>query len=179
MTTNAVAIDPPPSVTPWYRQFWPWFIMSIPAATVVACMYTIGLALSTSDSLVLKPVNGIDVLTEQHLLAEKRAVALGMTASLSLQRDTGAITVTVDALPDADRLQAMELRFSHPTVAARDLRILLSPTTSADTAAVFTGQVDQALVERWYVVLEQSDAWRLSGTWTGSSDAVLTPRGAE
>ncbi len=179
MTTDALKVEAVESVTPWYRQFWPWFIMSIPAATVVACMYTISLALSTSDSLVLKPVTGIDVLTAQHLTAEKRAVELGMDAAITLQRDSGIITVTVNALPEADRLQVMELKFSHPTVSSLDRRVLLSPAPSADGVATFTGEADSALTDRWYVVLEQSDAWRLTGTWTGSAEARLAPRGAE
>ncbi len=167
------------TVEPWYRQFWPWFIMSIPAATVVACMYTISLALSTSDSLVLKPVKGIDSLTEQHLTAEKRAVELGMNASVSLQRETGVITVTVKALPEADRMSAMELVFSHPTMRARDHRVLLSPSATTENTTTFVGQTERTLIDRWYLVLEQSDAWRLTGTWTGSEAASLAPRGAE
>ncbi len=180
MTTDAMKLDTAKeTVQPWYRQFWPWFIMSIPAATVVACMYTISLALSTSDSLVLKPVKGIDSLTEQHLIAEKRAVALGMNADVSFQRDTGVITVIVSALPEADRMNAMELAFSHPTMRSRDHRVLLSPAASTADTTTFVGQTERSLVDRWYIVLEQSDAWRLTGTWTGSEAATLAPRGAE
>ncbi len=180
MTTDAMKLDATEKpVEPWYRQFWPWFIMSIPAATVVACMYTISLALSTSDSLVLKPVKGIDSLTEQHLTAEKRAVELGMHAAVAFQRDTGVVTVTVNALPEADRMNAMELVFSHPTIRSRDHRILLSPTASTAESTTFEGRTERSLVDRWYIVLEQSDAWRLTGTWTGSEAASLVPRGAE
>ena len=31
-------------IAPWYRQFWPWFVISIPAATVIACLVTIVIA---------------------------------------------------------------------------------------------------------------------------------------
>jgi hypothetical protein len=37
---------------PWYRQFWPWFIISLPAAAVVACMVTIWLAVTNPDAIV-------------------------------------------------------------------------------------------------------------------------------
>lgn len=179
MTADTMKLGAAQAVPPWYRQFWPWFIMSIPAATVVACMYTISLALSTSDSLVLKPVNGIDVLTEQHLLAEKRAVALGMNASITLQRDLGIVTMTVSALPEADRMQVVALQFSHPTASGRDRQILLSPGDTSNGVTTFTGRTDEALTGRWYLVLEQADAWRLTGVWTGGTVASLAPRGAE
>ena len=37
---------------PWYRQFWPWVLISIPATTVVACMVMISLAVMSDDGLV-------------------------------------------------------------------------------------------------------------------------------
>ncbi|WP_174564729.1 FixH family protein, partial [Solemya elarraichensis gill symbiont] len=40
------------TVKPWYRQFWPWFIISIPAGTVVAAFITIYIAVDGADPLV-------------------------------------------------------------------------------------------------------------------------------
>ena len=40
-------------VTPWYRQFWPWFIIALPAAAVVASFVTLWLAISRPDYVVL------------------------------------------------------------------------------------------------------------------------------
>ena len=39
-------------ILPWYRQFWPWAIISIPATTVVACAIMITLAILSDDGLV-------------------------------------------------------------------------------------------------------------------------------
>jgi hypothetical protein len=38
---------------PWYRQFWPWFIIALPAAVVIASFFTLWLAISNPDHLVL------------------------------------------------------------------------------------------------------------------------------
>jgi hypothetical protein len=38
---------------PWYRQFWPWFIIALPAAAVLAGFYTLWLALSNPDYMVV------------------------------------------------------------------------------------------------------------------------------
>ena len=38
---------------PWYRQFWPWFIIALPAAAVVASFFTLWLAISRPDYLVV------------------------------------------------------------------------------------------------------------------------------
>jgi len=39
---------------PWYRQFWPWFIIALPASAVVAGLYTFWLAVSNPDHLVIE-----------------------------------------------------------------------------------------------------------------------------
>jgi hypothetical protein len=38
---------------PWYRQFWPWFIIALPAAAVIASFFTLWLAISNPDYLVV------------------------------------------------------------------------------------------------------------------------------
>ena len=38
---------------PWYRQFWPWFIIALPAAAVIASFITLWLAISRPDYLVV------------------------------------------------------------------------------------------------------------------------------
>ena len=39
--------------TPWYRQFWPWFIIALPACAVIASFITLWLAVSRPDYLVV------------------------------------------------------------------------------------------------------------------------------
>ena len=38
---------------PWYRQFWPWFIIALPAAAVIASFFTLWLAISNPDYIVV------------------------------------------------------------------------------------------------------------------------------
>ena len=39
---------------PWYRQFWPWFIIALPASVVIASFFTLWLAISNPDHLVIE-----------------------------------------------------------------------------------------------------------------------------
>jgi hypothetical protein len=34
------------TITPWWKQSWPWFLISLPAIAVVGCSITIWLAFS-------------------------------------------------------------------------------------------------------------------------------------
>ena len=38
---------------PWYKQFWPWFIIALPASAVVASFITLWIAISNPDPLVV------------------------------------------------------------------------------------------------------------------------------
>ena len=39
---------------PWYRQFWPWFIIALPASSVIASLTLVYLAVSRPDYVVIK-----------------------------------------------------------------------------------------------------------------------------
>ncbi len=43
----------PGQVEPWYKQFWPWFIIALPASAVIASFFTLWLAISNPDHLVV------------------------------------------------------------------------------------------------------------------------------
>ncbi len=37
---------------PWYRQFWPWFILVLLGSSVCASLYTVYLAVSTAEPVI-------------------------------------------------------------------------------------------------------------------------------
>lgn len=55
MTSQQPSDSGPASVPepPWYRQFWPWFIIALPAASIIAGIITVYLALSRPFHLVV------------------------------------------------------------------------------------------------------------------------------
>jgi len=154
--------------TPWYRQFWPWFIILLPASAVVASLYTVSLAVRTTDSLVIAADDGVDVVTERILAAERRANELELAATLEIDTTSGAITVDVDGSDRVDDRRPLELLFSHPTDARRDRSVALAPAPPLDDGTpVWSGHVADVPLGRWYIVLREGDTWRLSGTWNG------------
>lgn len=43
----------PVVIEPWYKQFWPWFIIALPASVVIASFFTLYLAVSNPDHLIV------------------------------------------------------------------------------------------------------------------------------
>jgi hypothetical protein len=46
----------PISATPWYKQFWPWFLIALPGSVVMASMFTITLAVQNAPVIVQKDI---------------------------------------------------------------------------------------------------------------------------
>jgi hypothetical protein len=53
-----------PSQTPWYRQFWPWFIIAIPSMAVIGGFVTLWLALTYPETLVVDDSQYKQIRTE-------------------------------------------------------------------------------------------------------------------
>ena len=157
---------------PWYRQFWPWFLIALPAVAVCASLYTVYLAASAPPALVVDDYKKIGLATRQSYELDDQARSLNLEAGLSVgEGDAPALTValsgTLDPAPEN-----LVLKLSHPTLAERDQRIIL--LAEGD---VYVG-VLPARQARYYVQLEPADGtWRLSGQMHADSTIVmLAPR---
>lgn len=159
---------------PWYRQFWPWFLISLPAFAVVAGLYTVWLAMQSQDSLVVRSDDGMNVVTERNLAAEAEAARFGLAAEIDIQLETGAVVVTLSSLPGVDFAASLQLHMRHPTMALRDAVIdVVSAMPNADGKPAWAGHFVKPLSGRYYVILSSGDDWRLSGEWSGQSQFRL------
>jgi hypothetical protein len=163
---------------PWYRQFWPWFIIALPASAVVAGLYTLWIAMQTTDSLVVQSDDGMNVVTERNLAAENEAERLEMSASIEIQMETGAVVVTLLSVASIDPASSLELRMRHPTMASRDAVIeLVRAMPNTDGDPVWAGHFVSVPTGRYFLTLSAGDDWRLSAEWSGQSQFQLSPAG--
>lgn len=44
-----------PDDKPWYRQFWPWFLLALPAAALIAGFSTLVIAFRHADQEISEP----------------------------------------------------------------------------------------------------------------------------
>jgi len=164
---------------PWYRQFWPWFIIALPASSVVAGLTTLWISMQTSDSLVVESLDGMQIVAERRLNAEQLAAELDLAALLEIDLDTGAVEVAMQAGRLESAPATIELELSHPTLAKRDRLITLHRAPPDDAGnTLWSGHFVTVPDGRWYVTLKSSDQtrrWRLSGEWQGESRLTLRP----
>ena len=163
---------------PWYKHFWPWFIIVLLGAVVTASMFTLHLASQGNDSLVIEGSAGTDVVTERNLAAQMAAMDLGLSAELVIDVDTGNVQVTLTSGSLAENPSTLGLWLSHPTFADRDERTTLT-TAPPDASGRLTwvGTVLDTPIGKRYLVLNDGDRWRLNGVWEGEPIVRLTPAG--
>lgn len=146
----------PPS-KPWYREPWPWFLISLPAAAVVGGIATVWIAATHADGLVVGDYYKAGLAINQVLARDGEARRLGLGATL--QAEDGSLGLKLDG-----RLAAyperLTLVLAHPTRPGMDQTLTLfhSEAGRYHTAA-------PALpAGKWHAQLSDGlSAWRLSG----------------
>ena len=149
---------------PWYRDRWPWILMSGPIAVVVAGAFTAVLAVRSADGLVAEDYYKRGLAINQALARAERGRRLGLSASASILPDRVRVALAGPAQDGPLRLTLV-----HPTLAGRDLRIELRRGQAGDYAGALPAAV---AAPRRLVLEDPAGVWRLAGTWDGRAGTV-------
>ncbi|MGD8483296.1 MAG: FixH family protein [Thioalkalispiraceae bacterium] len=148
------------TIQPWYRQFWPWFLIAFPATAVIAGIATIIIAVKTDDGLVEDDYYKAGLAINRTLQRRQVASQLGLKANAHWEQPTGILTLSLDG-----KLTAMPARLDmtllHPTRAHLDKKIKLYAVPDKSS---YTGRMELIESGNWHVILEpENNNWRLSG----------------
>ncbi len=149
-------VYPDQDTTPWYRQFWPWFLIALPGTVVVVSFHLMYTAYKYSDDLVVDEYYKVGLAINRQLERKDRAQELALTAQFTI---TGQqVTVRLEGQVTADTL---ELFFSHPMEADRDFSIALQRVGPG----IYHGPLTATVAERWHWILSDGagEEWRLDG----------------
>jgi hypothetical protein len=148
-----------PDTRPWYRQFWPWFLILLPAASVVGGITTLLISMRDPDGLVADDYYKAGLAINRVIAREEAARRLGVTARGRLDAGTGDLLLEVQgqSLP-ADGLA---LRLAHATRSQHDQILALRRVSPGRYAAQLAEPLRPGA---WTLVLEPGDGtWRVTG----------------
>ena len=144
---------------PWYRQFWPWFLISLPAAVVIASMITIGIALDSDDGLVRDDYYKEGLAIHMDAARFEMAKQLGVQAAVEIDRSSGEIAVELNDAAIGN-IPALTLTFFHPTRADNDHRVTLERIANGR----YVGPAVELAPANWRVSLDPPEEnWRITG----------------
>ncbi|MGH8492594.1 MAG: FixH family protein [Moraxellaceae bacterium] len=147
---------------PWYRQFWPWFIMALPASAVVAGIGTVIIAVKYQDALVRDDWYKEGRAINQNMARDEAAQKLGIVAAIRMDALTGEVNVSLQENSALAHLPAqLQMVLSHPTQAEADQHLVLLKRPDGQ----YHGQLQQALQGRFDIELGDAQ-WRLLSSRT-------------
>ncbi len=148
----------PQTEPPWYRQFWPWFIISLPASAVVAGITTVIIAFKYDDALVVDNYYKAGLAINQVLTQQDRARQLGITAMVGYNADSQELLIQI---PDDIKLtnETLKVRLVHSTQASKD-KILLLKQKQNNKFVIQAGEIQDGW---WNLFIESIDGeWQIN-----------------
>lgn len=117
---------------PWYRHFWPWFVLGLLGTSVVGSLTTVYIAVSGRDPEVRDGwrQDAKAVVRDDH--RQRMASDLGLGADVSVTADT--LRIRLDARPGLAP-DVVSVQLIHPTIARRDIELEALPDESGEFVA--------------------------------------------
>lgn len=154
---------------PWYRQFWPWFLISLPLSAVVAGTATIIIANVSFDGLVVDDYYKQGKAINQQKGRDRMATHLGLRAVLNIDLQAGEVNLKLDSKVDIPA-QALRLTLVHPTRAGGDIDVALK----AIGPGLYQADIGPMKVTNWNLLLvPEAGQWRLRGRYPGGKQAQV------
>lgn len=135
---------------PWYRQLWPWLLISGPAAVLLAGAVTTWIAFASADGLVVEDYYKQGLAINKVLAREEAAKQLGISADIEVTAEKVSVHLKGEAP------EALFVHLAHATRAGHDQRLRLARTA----AGVYEAELEALPAGRWRVVIEDP-----RGTW--------------
>ncbi|TVP87648.1 MAG: nitrogen fixation protein FixH [Thioalkalivibrio sp.] len=149
---------PREDTVPWYKQFWPWFVITPPLVGIMLGVILVTAATHDPDGLVIGDYSKEGRGINQSIERARFATQLGLAADVEIE--DGRVWVQLESNPMIPR-QELELRFVHPTRDQFDQHRVLNHDPVRNRYYADIEALQSAL---WYVYIEPTDgAWRLRG----------------
>jgi len=151
--------------SPWYRQGWPWFLISLPAIAVVAGIATWYLAWESNDGLVSDDYYKQGLAINRSLESQQIAKQLGLSGFLSHAGNT--LHLRLSAKREIVLPQKLVLTVLSPVRAGHDRTVTLIRVGEG-----YEGKIEALPAGHWNLALEDG-----VGTWKILAAAVFPLKG--
>ncbi|ODC04044.1 hypothetical protein BFW38_11355 [Terasakiispira papahanaumokuakeensis] len=144
------------SFTPWYKQFWPWFILTPLLFTVAVGITMLTISIKVFDGTVSDTYYKDGLAVNQVLARDHAAKTLGVEADMTFTDQE--VSLQLNGL--SSQPASLALKLINPTRARQDLAITLEHQGNYR----YVGTLPHALQYEWDLELQPAGkVWRLTG----------------
>ncbi|MCF7982250.1 MAG: FixH family protein [Pseudomonadales bacterium] len=160
-------------IKPWYRQFWPWFLIMPPLAAVIGGIITIWLAVNNDAPLVTKNYYQDGLTINQQLKRNQIAVEKKISATLLFAEAEQQLTLYLQG--DISTPNSLRLKLTAPLDQKKDIGFQLSPVNQH----LFRSELSNTLSGRYYISISPEDnLWHLQGEIRLPSNSAIVISGS-
>ncbi len=142
--------------TPWYKQFWPWFLIALPLSAIIASLSTVFLFSRHQVSLVTEDYYQKGKAINLDLTRLAKADELNISAKMKVKGNQVLITLNKGHL---EYFPALEVIFQHRTLENKDIFKMVTP----DATGQYRISLDNPLLGPWYIEINTFDRlWALN-----------------
>lgn len=144
---------------PWYKQGWPWAIISIPLSAVLFGIVMVTVASQNPDDLVVDDYYKEGMAINERLARDNNAARLGIRGAL-VERDDERLRFDFSGATDS----AVVLHMYHVIDQDKDMRGVLYPDDEPGSYSMTDARMARSFGEEgvWYLEFEGiDDNWRL------------------
>lgn len=141
--------------TPWYKNFWPWFLMFFPFVSIVGCFLLVYVAIGNGPDLVVDDYYKKGKAINLELSKFDKAKALFLHGDIEVSEHRVAFNFTKG---DYSKVTAIKASFYHRTISKHDF----SATLLLNGEGHYTATLDSFELGAYTVFLEPMDSsWKL------------------
>jgi len=142
-------------VLPWYKQMWPWFLITLPASAVVGGIATVIIAVNSPNALVVDDYYKAGLAINQH--KQRFSTASEMQLTGLLRSDAATVSVALTATEPLTE-KTLVLQVIHATRSELDRTVLLQ----RDTTGNYRAPLPALPAGTWYLTLQnQEQTWEI------------------
>ncbi|MGK7296698.1 MAG: FixH family protein [Candidatus Wenzhouxiangella sp. M2_3B_020] len=150
--------------TPWYRQFWPWFLLAILSWGVVSATITLSVALKNPPHMMTGDYAKLGkALVDTHVRAD-RAEALGLAGTLTAADGQWLLRLETTELTT----RQLMLLVQHPTDSTRDRQVVLNRAAPGE----YRGVATEIPVRGRLIVSDLEQTWWISSSFQQGDEGL-------
>lgn len=143
---------------PWYKHFWPWYIVFMKCAVITACIVTAILIYRNPAPMVVDDYYNEGRAINLQLIREARALEMGLSMAVQFVGDDVELRFHTGEVTDRS---AIRLVFYHPTMDALDFELMVPHVNDG----VYRASLPQQISGNWRIDVEPFHReWRMSQT---------------